>query len=76
MSTGDETLSRPGHLGVRSMRERVEMAGGWIEITSRPGEGAVVEFWLPSQPLAEEGASTNPEAASEPDQPASVPGWE
>jgi two-component system sensor histidine kinase UhpB len=76
MSTEDETLSRSGHLGVRSMRERVEMAGGWIEIRSRPGEGAVVEFWLPSQPLVEEGAIREPGAASEPDLPASVTGWE
>jgi PAS domain S-box-containing protein len=38
----------PGHMGTASMRERVEMAGGWIKISSSPGEGTTVEFWLPA----------------------------
>ena len=41
-------VSLPGHMGTASMRERVEMAGGWIKIHSRPGEGTTVEFWLPA----------------------------
>ena len=40
--------SAPDHLGVVSMRERAEMAGGWFEIHSAPGAGATVEFWLPA----------------------------
>jgi signal transduction histidine kinase len=40
-------VSLPGHMGTASMRERVEMAGGWIEIHSVSGEGTTVEFWLP-----------------------------
>lgn len=37
----------PGHLGVVAMKERAEMAGGTFAITSVPGQGTKVEFWLP-----------------------------
>ena len=37
----------PGHLGLVTMRERVEMAGGRIRIDSAPGLGTTVEFTLP-----------------------------
>lgn len=37
----------PGHLGVSTMVERAELAGGWARITSGPGEGTTVECWLP-----------------------------
>jgi two-component system, NarL family, sensor histidine kinase UhpB len=43
----DLTASLPGHLGIAAMRQRVEMAGGRIEINSVPGQGTTVEFWLP-----------------------------
>lgn len=43
----DRGGSVPGHLGLVAMRERVEMAGGWLRITSSPGQGCVVEYWLP-----------------------------
>ena len=39
--------SKPGHLGLVSMRERAQIAGGWCSIKSPPGQGTVVEFWLP-----------------------------
>jgi PAS domain S-box-containing protein len=39
--------SRPGHLGLSAMRERAEMAGGWLRIESAPGTGTTVEFWVP-----------------------------
>ncbi len=39
---------RPGHLGLPDMRERAELAGGWLRITSAPGEGTAVEFWVPA----------------------------
>jgi signal transduction histidine kinase len=38
---------RPGHLGLPAMRERVEMAGGRLTVTSRSGTGAALEIWLP-----------------------------
>jgi PAS domain S-box-containing protein len=36
-----------GHLGLRSMAERVETAGGWLEIDAAPGRGARVVLRLP-----------------------------
>lgn len=42
-------VSFPGHLGTVSMRQRVEVAGGWIKLQSTPGEGTTVEFWLPGE---------------------------
>ncbi len=35
------------HIGMASMRERAEAAQGWFKISSRPGEGASVDFWIP-----------------------------
>ena len=38
----------PGHLGLLALRERALLAGGWCEVTSEPGNGTRVEFWIPS----------------------------
>jgi signal transduction histidine kinase len=38
----------PGHLGLSTMRERAEIAGGWLGIETGPGAGTVVGFWVPS----------------------------
>jgi PAS domain S-box-containing protein len=35
------------HVGLSSIRERAEMAGGWGRIESRPGTGTTIEAWLP-----------------------------
>jgi PAS domain S-box-containing protein len=35
------------HLGLTSMRQRAEMAGGWSTVRSGPGAGTTVEIWLP-----------------------------
>jgi len=40
--------SAPGHLGLSSMRERAELAGGWCQVHSLPDCGATVQFWLPA----------------------------
>jgi signal transduction histidine kinase len=37
----------PGHLGLRSMRERVAQLGGRLEIHSVPGQGTEVRAELP-----------------------------
>lgn len=42
-------LSSPGRLAVLSMRERAEIAGGWLRTRSTPGEGTTVELWLPGR---------------------------
>lgn len=34
------------HVGVTSMKERAEQAGGWLRI-EHPGSGTVVEAWIP-----------------------------
>jgi signal transduction histidine kinase len=41
-------LVREGHYGLASMRERVEMAGGALTISSRPGAGTTLEAVLPN----------------------------
>ena len=38
---------RDGHIGLTSMRERAELAGGGCRIRSLPGDGTTVEFWIP-----------------------------
>jgi signal transduction histidine kinase len=43
-----ESLYVPGHLGLRAMKERAHLAGGWCRIASEPGSGAKVEFWVPT----------------------------
>lgn len=37
----------PGHLGLPTMVERAELAGGWVRVISAPGDGTAVECWLP-----------------------------
>lgn len=41
--------ARPGHIGVPTMIERAELAGGWCRLRSAPGEGTKVECWLPAR---------------------------
>jgi len=41
-------IPRPGHLGLAIMTARAELAGGQLEIKSRPGEGTVVDCWVPA----------------------------
>jgi PAS domain S-box-containing protein len=48
---------RPGHLGLVSLKERAEMAGGWCHIESAPGAGTSVEVWVPESSRDEEVAS-------------------
>jgi PAS domain S-box-containing protein len=43
-------VSEPGHLGLSTMRERAELAGGSFAIDSAPGAGTRVEFRLPFAP--------------------------
>lgn len=42
-----------GGFGMPSMRERAEMFGGWLKTTSAPGEGTVVEIWVPEADVTE-----------------------
>jgi signal transduction histidine kinase len=40
-------LAEAGHYGLLGMRERVELAGGWLSIESEPGRGTTIEIHLP-----------------------------
>ena len=46
---------RRHRLGLRSMRERAELVGGTLEVTSAPGAGTVVRATLPSPPPSSRG---------------------
>jgi PAS domain S-box-containing protein len=41
------------HFGLLEMRERAEIAGGWWSVSSEPGQGTTVQFWLPTAPTQE-----------------------
>jgi len=41
-------VDRPGHLGLKAMRERAELAEGWLRIDSGP-DGTTVTFWIPER---------------------------
>jgi PAS domain S-box-containing protein len=43
----DAEPPRPGHLGLSTMVERAELAGGWTRVTSAHSRGTIVECWLP-----------------------------
>jgi signal transduction histidine kinase len=45
----EAVASAPGHLGLASMRERAEMAGGSCDLRSLPGGGTTLEVWLPPE---------------------------
>lgn len=38
----------PGHMGLSMMRERLELAGGGVDISSRMGAGTSVTLWVPA----------------------------
>jgi signal transduction histidine kinase len=44
----NECIYVPGHLGLLAMKERAQLAGGWCRIVSEPGQGAKIEFWVPT----------------------------
>jgi signal transduction histidine kinase len=53
-----EGEAEPGHLGLALMRERAALAGGWFRISSVPGSGTAVTFWVPrGADLQSKGAS-------------------
>jgi signal transduction histidine kinase len=41
--------AEPGHIGLVSMRERAEAAGGRFAMASTPGSGTTVDFWMPEK---------------------------
>jgi signal transduction histidine kinase len=45
----DPSGAFPGHLGLRSMRERVSHLGGTLQIASAPGHGTRILAYIPSE---------------------------
>lgn len=45
----DATAPRPGHRGLQTMRDRVDVAGGTLQLETPPGGGTTVRFWLPCE---------------------------
>jgi signal transduction histidine kinase len=43
----DPTGNFPGHLGLHSMRERIERLGGTLAVESAPGKGTEISAWMP-----------------------------
>lgn len=50
VGSGDVALRpRAGHLGLATMRERVEAAGGNLTVGPGPGAGTLVRVWVPGE---------------------------
>lgn len=43
----DTNAEFPGHLGLHSMRKRIQSFGGQLQLTSTKGQGTTVAGWLP-----------------------------
>ncbi len=43
----DVATPKPGHLGLSTIVERAELAGGWARVSSAMGSGTTIECWLP-----------------------------
>jgi signal transduction histidine kinase len=64
----DPLVSRPGHMGLRTMAERAATLGGSLEVSSTPGGGTIVRVAVPLETAASLGrrssldrAPTNPQ---------------
>ena len=53
----DMAAEQSGHFGLVAMRERAEMTGGWCRLTSTPGQGTSVEFFVPDGSVTSERAA-------------------
>jgi PAS domain S-box-containing protein len=42
-----EGMREAGHYGLATMKERAELAGGWLKVHSTPGVGTTIESWVP-----------------------------
>jgi PAS domain S-box-containing protein len=63
----DAGASFPGHLGLRSMRERAAAAGGTLEVESAPRRGTTVRVSLPLAPAGSQ--TSEPGGGSRPGPP-------
>jgi signal transduction histidine kinase len=42
-----EALNKPDAFGIRGLKERAKVAGGWLDVSSRPGQGTTVILTIP-----------------------------
>ena len=42
-----EALAKPAAFGIRGLKERARVAGGWLDISSRAGQGTTVTLTIP-----------------------------
>jgi signal transduction histidine kinase len=47
----DASAAQPGHLGLRTMAERMEQLGGSLLVDTRPGRGTRIAAMIPLSPL-------------------------
>lgn len=62
----DPAADYPGHLGLRSMRERMLRLGGHLAIESAPGTGAQVQTGVPLLPPGDQLRRASPGSSSQP----------
>lgn len=43
----DAALSKPQAFGIRGLKERARVAGGWLDLSTRPGQGTTVILTIP-----------------------------
>jgi signal transduction histidine kinase len=47
------TRALPGHIGMRTMQQRVQAAGGWLSVESTPRGGTTIRGWAPAMDIAQ-----------------------
>ena len=52
----DPARSRPGHLGLKTMEQRIEQLGGCLVVRSTPGSGTAVQALVPLPDAARPGS--------------------
>jgi signal transduction histidine kinase len=56
----DLSHDTPGHFGLELMEQHAALAGGGVDIRSRPTRGTTVTFWVPADFRAPENHSSSP----------------
>jgi len=47
------TRALPGHMGMRTMQQRAQAAGGWLTVESTPRAGTTIRCWAPDMDKAQ-----------------------
>ena len=45
-----DDLTKPSSFGIRGMKERARTVGGWLDVSSQPGQGTAIILSIPLQP--------------------------